>query len=107
MENFISYTAGGERFQFATPLTFSNLSDTQVAIKVYLEISRDRDSKLIEGRIRLDLTSEEKRQMTDEAILEWRRISNILFVDEICNKQLCMGHMSDFQGNFHVMELER
>ena len=62
----------------------------------------DRDIKLIEGNIRLKLTEEEEKSMSEEDIFEWYRITAIEFVDYTSNKRLTMKYMSDFSGNYII-----
>lgn len=102
MENYISYIAGGERQLFSTFLCFGDEPVGFIARRVYLAICSDRDSKLIEGKIRLKLTEVEERSMSEEEIFEWHRITDIEFVDYVNHKKLAMRHMSDFQNGYTV-----
>ena len=104
MCNYISYCAGGKQFEFVTPLSFDSLSNEQIAIKVFLSVSFDRDTRLLKGEIPTSLSNEEAQSMTDADKWEWRCTTNLVFVDNICRKKLSMNHMSDFQRNFKVEE---
>lgn len=102
MENYVSYIAGGEKQYFPTSLCFDNEPTDFIARRVYLAICMDRDIKLIEGNIRLKLTEEEEKSMSEEDIFEWYRITAIEFVDYTSNKRLTMKYMSDFSGNYII-----
>ena len=106
MENSISYFAGGKRFKFTTPIMFGDLTNEQIAIKVYLDVSFDRNTRLLNKEIPNSLTDEEKSHMNDDDIFEWLCINHIEFVDYISKKKFTMHHMSDFQWNFRVDPLE-
>lgn len=96
MGNSISYSAGGKILNFLTPLDFGKLTNAQVATKVFIEVSFDRDSRLMKGEIPTTLTDEEKTHMTDADILEWLCVTNIEFIDYTCKKKMSFTHMSDY-----------
>ena len=102
MENCISYSARGKSIKFSTKLEFGDLTDEQVAVKVYLAVSFDRDDKLENGEIPCSLSDEEQRHMTDAEKKDWECITKIEFVDYTCNKKLSMQRMSDIQGKYKV-----
>lgn len=106
MENSISYCAGGKKFKFVTQLKFGELSNEQIAVKVFLSVSFDRDSRLLKGEIPISLSEEETQHMTDADLLEWKLTTNIEFVDYISKKRFFMHLMSDFLGNFKVEPLD-
>lgn len=106
MENSISYFAGGKQFNFFTPLKFGDQTDEQIAVKVFILVSADRNTRLKNGEIPISLSDKEKQSMTDAEIAEWYFTSNIEFVDYACKKKLLMHHMSDIQGYFKVEPIE-
>ena len=81
MENSISYFAGGRQFNLFTQLKFGNLTDEQIAVKVFIIVSADRNTRLKNGEIPISLSDKDKQSMTDAEISEWYFRSSIEFVD--------------------------
>lgn len=107
MENYISYVAGGERQKISTTLAFHNSTDKDsVARRLYLEVAFDRDDKLINGTIRRKPTEQETKEMREDEIFEWYRISNIEFFDYGSMQKMSMKHLSDYQGTYTIEKLE-
>ena len=106
MKNSISYFTGGKRFTFSTNLIFENQTDEQIAAKVFLEVSFDRDTRLRNKEIPISSSVEELQHMTNAEKMEWQCITKIEFIDYACKKKLSMHNMSDIQGSFIVESLK-
>lgn len=70
MESYISYTAGGQPQKIPTQLVFNKESNDHdyIAAQVFLQVSHDRDEKLIQNVFRKNLSEAEKREMSDKDI---------------------------------------
>lgn len=81
------------------------LNDDFVAAAVFGAVSNERLNKLTKGEIPKEPTHEEKQRMKSNEIDEWKKTTDIVFMDYACNKKLMMSHISDALGPYEVVSL--